>query len=263
MASLEFRVEPLPPRLPPRRTETTAPAEDRPTSGKPKAASAGWKKISGSSNAAGSNFRRMRTLPSFCFPTGSVNSRPQPAAAPLTLEELAGSTSRSTRTARWRRTRSKPSRCTFGISAETLGDGFPIASAEAGRSSRPPDDGRSRRASANDGSAPSRSARRWAASGPSGTGPCVPSCSTGPFPNRGLVYPKTDEKPPFQTWEEIERQIARGGLSAAEQKDLWDCLFLTLPRSRNFSSTSRSSRSNRSSTRCSASPPTPGRGEAK
>lgn len=50
----------------------------------------------------------------------------------------------------------------------------------------------------------------------------------GPFPNRGLVYPKTDEKPPFQTWEEIERQIARGGLSEAEQQDFWDCLFLTV-----------------------------------
>jgi integrase len=50
-----------------------------------------------------------------------------------------------------------------------------------------------------------------------------------PFPNAGLVYPKTDEKPPFQTWAEIERQIARGGLSEAEQLDLWDCLFLTVP----------------------------------
>ncbi|MEX1223634.1 MAG: site-specific integrase, partial [Pirellulales bacterium] len=42
-------------------------------------------------------------------------------------------------------------------------------------------------------------------------------------------YPKFEEKPPFQTCEEIERKIARGGLSAAEQADLWDCLFLTLP----------------------------------
>jgi len=30
---------------------------------------------------------------------------------------------------------------------------------------------------------------------------------TGPFPNQGLVFPKTEEKPPFQTWEEIERQV--------------------------------------------------------
>lgn len=51
----------------------------------------------------------------------------------------------------------------------------------------------------------------------------------GPFPNQGLVYPKTEEKPPFQTWDEIERQVIRGGLSVAEEKALWDSLFLTVP----------------------------------
>jgi hypothetical protein len=35
----------------------------------------------------------------------------------------------------------------------------------------------------------------------------------GPFPNRGLCFPKTDEKPPFQTWEQIEQRIALGGLT--------------------------------------------------
>jgi integrase len=49
------------------------------------------------------------------------------------------------------------------------------------------------------------------------------------FPGRGLKYPKTDEKPPFQTRAEIERQIARGGLSVAEIRQLWDSLFLTRP----------------------------------
>ncbi len=49
----------------------------------------------------------------------------------------------------------------------------------------------------------------------------------GPYPNTGLRYPKTEEKPPFQTWKTIENQIARGGLSDEEQKDLWDCLFLS------------------------------------
>ena len=49
------------------------------------------------------------------------------------------------------------------------------------------------------------------------------------FPGRGLKYPKTDEKPPFQTRADIERQIARGGLSAAEIRQLWDSLFLTRP----------------------------------
>lgn len=50
----------------------------------------------------------------------------------------------------------------------------------------------------------------------------------GPFPNSGLKYPKGAEKPPFQTWEEIEKQIERGKLTEKEQQALWDCLFLTL-----------------------------------
>ena len=49
----------------------------------------------------------------------------------------------------------------------------------------------------------------------------------GPYPNKGLVYPRTAEKPPFQTWAEIERQIA--GLAEAERDELWAVLYLTLP----------------------------------
>jgi integrase len=49
----------------------------------------------------------------------------------------------------------------------------------------------------------------------------------GNFPGRGLTYPKTDEKPPFQTREEIERKIARGGLTAEQIEELWESLFLT------------------------------------
>lgn len=45
----------------------------------------------------------------------------------------------------------------------------------------------------------------------------------------GLRFPKTDEKPPFQTWPEIERQIKARKLSKFESRDLWDCLFLTMP----------------------------------
>jgi integrase len=51
----------------------------------------------------------------------------------------------------------------------------------------------------------------------------------GRFANKGLRYPKLDEKPPFMTREEIERRIAAGGLTEAEKKDLWNALFLTLP----------------------------------
>ncbi len=52
---------------------------------------------------------------------------------------------------------------------------------------------------------------------------------SGNFPGRGLTYPKTDEKEPFQTRAEIERKIARGGLTAQQVEELWDCLFLTKP----------------------------------
>ncbi len=52
---------------------------------------------------------------------------------------------------------------------------------------------------------------------------------TGRFPNKGLRFPKLDEKPPFMTRQEIDRQIAAGGLTEAEKKDLWNALFLTLP----------------------------------
>ena len=47
------------------------------------------------------------------------------------------------------------------------------------------------------------------------------------FPNKGLRYKKTEDKPPFQTWGEIERRIHLGGLSENEQAELWEGLYLT------------------------------------
>jgi integrase len=47
-------------------------------------------------------------------------------------------------------------------------------------------------------------------------------------PSGGMKYPKKKAKPPFQTWGQIEQTIARGGLSKAEEKELWDSLFLDL-----------------------------------
>ena len=49
---------------------------------------------------------------------------------------------------------------------------------------------------------------------------------TGKFPYKGLRYPKFTEKPPFQTWDQIQRRIKAGGLSDAEKRTLWDCLYL-------------------------------------
>ena len=47
-----------------------------------------------------------------------------------------------------------------------------------------------------------------------------------PFPRRGVRLPKTKELPPFQTWQEIERQIQRDELTEAEASLLWDALYL-------------------------------------
>jgi integrase len=49
--------------------------------------------------------------------------------------------------------------------------------------------------------------------------------TSGRFPANGLRYPKADEKPPFMTREEIERQLSSGGNPAV----LWECLYLTGP----------------------------------
>ena len=49
---------------------------------------------------------------------------------------------------------------------------------------------------------------------------------SGRFPYEGLRYPKGDEKPPFQTREEIERQVAAGGLEPEQVKELWHALYL-------------------------------------
>lgn len=45
---------------------------------------------------------------------------------------------------------------------------------------------------------------------------------------KNLEYQKKDEKPPFQTWEQIEKQIATGHLSKDEQIELWDSLYLSV-----------------------------------
>lgn len=46
-------------------------------------------------------------------------------------------------------------------------------------------------------------------------------------PTKGLRYEKEEDKPDFMTWEEIQRQVARGGLSKGQVKVLWDALFLS------------------------------------
>jgi len=49
--------------------------------------------------------------------------------------------------------------------------------------------------------------------------------TAGKFPNRGLRYPKTDEKPPFMTMDEVKRRVAAGGAADV----LWDAVYLLRP----------------------------------
>jgi integrase len=49
--------------------------------------------------------------------------------------------------------------------------------------------------------------------------------TSGPFPAKGLRYPKGKEKPPFMTRPQIEREIAAGHEAP---EDLWECLYLEL-----------------------------------
>ena len=48
----------------------------------------------------------------------------------------------------------------------------------------------------------------------------------GEIDGKQIRKPKSEEKPPFRTWEEIEAEIEKGGLTDPQQRDLWDCLFL-------------------------------------
>jgi integrase len=52
---------------------------------------------------------------------------------------------------------------------------------------------------------------------------------TGEYPNKGLIYPKEDELPPYQTREEIERHLAAGSPTSAEVDALWEALYLRPP----------------------------------
>lgn len=120
------------------------------------------------------------------------------------------------------------SRIHFRHLARILGEGFPLRDLQRDDIQKYIED-RARSAvspiTARKEVATFRAAWNWGV----GAGLC-----SGVFPSKGLVYPKTDEKPPFQTFEQIERQIARGGLSDRQRAELWECLFLTQPEIEEF-----------------------------
>jgi integrase len=56
-----------------------------------------------------------------------------------------------------------------------------------------------------------------------------PEISPPTFRLGELSFPKSRQKTPFMSWAQIEKEIARGGLSEEEVLDLWDCLWLDKP----------------------------------
>ena len=77
--------------------------------------------------------------------------------------------------------------------------------------------------------------------------------------NARIRLPKPSEKPPFQTWKEIQKRIDRGGLTDQEAEALWDCLFLSEKEVLELlGHVKQKGCLLRSSTRCSPSPRSPG-----
>jgi integrase len=48
----------------------------------------------------------------------------------------------------------------------------------------------------------------------------------GSLDKSAIKLPKSAEKPPFQTWAEVERTVARGGMTDQQVEQLWDSVFL-------------------------------------
>jgi integrase len=56
----------------------------------------------------------------------------------------------------------------------------------------------------------------------------------GPFPGKGLRFPKEEEKEPFRTFAEIEAVLAAGSADDARREALWEALYLTRPELEEF-----------------------------
>lgn len=50
--------------------------------------------------------------------------------------------------------------------------------------------------------------------------------TAGEFPRKGIVFGKHEDKPPFQTWKQIQGQIKRDGLNDYQAEPLWESLYL-------------------------------------
>ena len=62
----------------------------------------------------------------------------------------------------------------------------------------------------------------------------TPEMSAPTFALKELSFPKARERLPFMSWEQIEREIGRGGLKPDEVKEHWDALWLERQQVRDF-----------------------------
>jgi hypothetical protein len=76
------------------------------------------------------------------------------------------------------------------------------------------------------------------------------------------TLPKAHEKPPFQTWGQIDRKIERGGLTADQQTELWESLWLDQEQTMENLAWAKEQHATGSFTRCSPLRPTRAPGEA-
>jgi site-specific recombinase XerD len=57
----------------------------------------------------------------------------------------------------------------------------------------------------------------------------IDALPNAPFPSQGLRYPKTDELPPFQTMEQIQKQTTGLDPKSPGFSNLWSCGSRALP----------------------------------
>jgi integrase len=162
---------------------------------------------------------------SFVKNGGKVVEEPRPAAAPLTLAQLKEKCLEAHGRGAMESTSLATVRMHLGHFESTLGErfavrGLTLADLQGHVTTRRKKMYRGKPLSPvtlKKEMASFRAAWNWAA---------LTGLVTGSFPSKGLIYPKADEQPPFMTWQEIERKLAVSNLSAEEQDDLWDCLYL-------------------------------------
>jgi hypothetical protein len=88
-------------------------------------------------------------------------------------------------------------------------------------------------------------------------------CTSASFPTGPLTYPKEAKKPPFQTWDEIERAVARGACRRRKRGPCGTVCSSTAARSPRCWSASGRTRARPGCTPSSCSPPTRAREGAR